>query len=508
MAVKLIQAIKGDDVALTAPAVLSYASAMPPASEFADPPQSTGLFRMGDPVSMLPSFEDAGSPFASFSVDALPAGLTLNVQTGKIHGTPSSPTARQDYTVTMANLLGKTDFIVSLEVAGCKQLPPEKWTVGMCKAWLMEDLEMEERDRAHFVNIDGTQLVTLQTKADVASKFPSLAQSVSVSLAQSVSVLVGPWEQKKTTDDPDPAGEDAEQTAMLEQLRVEASKLSLEVREADAQVKYGAAKMVLGQPPDAGRGIGPFLNHPGGSQELSAQVGKGMQAIIDEIEREGSVHDKICLEYILHHAAGDSKEKWQNGWVWDCYIDKVVVDEPFTLDQAGAAKGTLLKRGLLGKVLETKKDGQPARPGGPPGFAALIEFEGGIGKCLVSREQYQNLAGVVLAERQMDDPSVPEGKRGWRFKDFCEHKISQFCQLSEAHVLALRFYTTWGYIDINTPLRDLERREKCLPHKLAVLVFILNEAIKQLRAWAGQCAQAQVPGKHTQKSARYSISYM
>ena len=88
-------------------------------------------------------------------------------------------------------------------------------------------------------------------------------------------------------------GEDAERTAMLEQLRVEASKLGLEVREADAQVKYGAAKMVLGQPPDCGRGISPFLSHPEG---LMAEASKGVRAIMAEIEREGSEYDKDCLD--------------------------------------------------------------------------------------------------------------------------------------------------------------------------------------------------------------------
>ena len=103
--------------AQSAPAGLSYASVMPAASEFANPPGSTGLLLMGDPVSMVPSFEHAGLPLASFSVEpALPAGLTLNAQTGEIHGRPSGAAARKDYTVSLANPSGSTEARISLEV--------------------------------------------------------------------------------------------------------------------------------------------------------------------------------------------------------------------------------------------------------------------------------------------------------------------------------------------------------------------------------------------------------
>ena len=46
---------------------------------------------------------------------------------------------------------------------------------------------------------------------------------------------------------------------------------------------------------------------------------------------------------------------------------------------------------------------------------------------------------------------------------------------------------------INWPLRNLERREKSQPHKLAVLVFILTGAIKKLRAWSANAVDAQSP---------------
>jgi hypothetical protein len=55
----------------------------------------------------------------------------------------------------------------------------------------------------------------------------------------------------------------------------------------------------------------------------------------------------------------------------------------------------------------------------------------------------------VLESRQVDDPDAPGGKRSKRLSDFMEHPIARFCQLTEAEVFALRFYTTAGYKGIN-----------------------------------------------------------
>ena len=82
----------------------------------------------------------------------------------------------------------------------------------------------------------------------------------------------------------------------------------------------------------------------------------------------------------------------------------------------------------------------------------------------------------------MDDPSTPGDKRGMRFADFMLHAIVIMCQLTEAEVFALRFYTTAGFKGINWPLRDEKRRAEKKPHRLAVLVFTLAGAINKLRA--------------------------
>ena len=60
--------------------------------------------------------------------------------------------------------------------------------------------------------------------------------------------------------------------------------------------------------------------------------------------------------------------------------------------------------------------------------------------------------------------------------------------LTEAHVVALRLYTSAAYISLNSPLRDLNRTE---PHPFAVTVAFINEAIKRLRAVGAATAGAQ-----------------
>jgi hypothetical protein len=55
----------------------------------------------------------------------------------------------------------------------------------------------------------------------------------------------------------------------------------------------------------------------------------------------------------------------------------------------------------------------------------------------------------VLESRQVDDSNAPGDKRGKRLSDFMAHPIARFCELTQAEVFALRFYTTAGFKCIN-----------------------------------------------------------
>ena len=158
--------------------------------------------------------------------------------------------------------------------------------------------------------------------------------------------------------------------------------------------------MITGQPADAALGMAHLLHIT--QQELSLQTAKGVQAIVDEIEKHGTEEDKECLRYVRHDEAGSSRLIFKNSpYPRDC-------------DEKG-----------------------------------------------------------LRADRKTKD-----GK-GMRISDFVKDISAKKARLTEAHVLALRLYTTSAFRRFNEPLRDLERLD---PHPLAATVEILNQAIRQLRA--------------------------
>jgi hypothetical protein len=81
-------------------------------------------------------------------------------------------------------------------------------------------------------------------------------------------------------------------------------------------------------------------------------------------------------------------------------------------------------------------------------------------------------SGELLRERCRADGT------GMRLSDFVAHANSRHARLSEAHVLALRLYTTNAYKSINQPLRDSTRTE---PHPFPVTVNLITSAIGRLR---------------------------
>lgn len=76
------------------------------------------------------------------------------------------------------------------------------------------------------------------------------------------------------------------------------------------------------------------------------------------------------------------------------------------------------------------------------------------------------------------DRRLPSGQ-GMLLADFVNHPNARIAELSEAHVLALRLYSTAAFVAINAPLRDSRRSG---PHPLAVTVDFLAEAIRRLRS--------------------------
>jgi len=76
------------------------------------------------------------------------------------------------------------------------------------------------------------------------------------------------------------------------------------------------------------------------------------------------------------------------------------------------------------------------------------------------------------------------GRNGERLADFCNHPSAQKAQLTEAHVVALRLYTTACYKSLNGPLRQAAaaKGQPLKAHPFAATVFFLADGIRKLRA--------------------------
>ena len=77
--------------------------------------------------------------------------------------------------------------------------------------------------------------------------------------------------------------------------------------------------------------------------------------------------------------------------------------------------------------------------------------------------------------------------------DFCAHADAVAAGLEEMNVLALRLYTTAAFRSINNPLRDMERYETNIAHKLPVTVALISEAVGMLRSPAADTEAGRRP---------------
>lgn len=86
------------------------------------------------------------------------------------------------------------------------------------------------------------------------------------------------------------------------------------------------------------------------------------------------------------------------------------------------------------------------------------------------------------AQGLREDRKLRDG-RGMSLAHFVKHRSARTAELTEAHVVALRLYTTAAFKSINAPLRDLNRR---VAHPLAATTAFLTQGIKMLRAVSAQ----------------------
>jgi len=89
-------------------------------------------------------------------------------------------------------------------------------------------------------------------------------------------------------------------------------------------------------------------------------------------------------------------------------------------------------------------------------------------------------AGVgERADIQFSNGKRDRGRRGETFEYFCSHPDAAAAELSRAHVLALRLYTTAAFRPLNQPLRFPKEGE---PHPFPATIAFISDGIKKLRA--------------------------
>jgi hypothetical protein len=227
------------------------------------------------------------------------------------------------------------------------------------------------------------------------------------------------------------------------------------------------AALVFGQPREAALGIDPFLCAP--PNQIRAGMAEGVVAIRREIEAAASTAEQKaldtleCLDYVQLSRAGSS---------------------------ATVCAARVRSLAHLLSVLHACSSPHCMQLIAPYMHAAHHPTSS-------SRFRSQTFPNSPHP-RDCDENGLRPDRRtasgdGMTLADFVAAPNSREAELEEAHVLALRLYTTRAYLLINIPLRDLGRHERGEPHPLPVTVAFLTEAIRRLRAVGAKQANASLP---------------
>ena len=102
------------------------------------------------------------------------------------------------------------------------------------------------------------------------------------------------------------------------------------------------------------------------------------------------------------------------------------------------------------------------------------------------REEVQGNLDYVMnqraSEKTFHNGVRDKGRGPVTLSYFVNHADAVAAELSEAHVISQRLYTTHAFKYLNGPLRDLKRYHDGEPHPLPVTVAYISDGIKKLRA--------------------------
>ena len=220
------------------------------------------------------------------------------------------------------------------------------------------------------------------------------------------------------------------------------------------------AALVFGQPREAALGIDPFLCVP--PNQIRAGMAEGVVAIRREIEAAASTGELMaldtleCLDYVQHSRAGSSAT-------------------------VCAARVRSLAH-VLSVLHAAHHPAACLHAHHPPSSSRFCS------------QKFPNFTHP----RDCDKNGLRSDRRtasgdGMTLADFVAAPNSREAELEEAHVVALRLYTTRAFLLINIPLRDLGRHERGEAHPLPVTVAFLAEALRRLRAVGAKQANARSP---------------
>lgn len=110
------------------------------------------------------------------------------------------------------------------------------------------------------------------------------------------------------------------------------------------------------------------------------------------------------------------------------------------------------------------------------GTAAIVEEVEALGDAEVS-SLLRYILHEPASEAVYPNGVRDRGRNGEVLADFCLHRDARLARLEEAHVVALRLYTTSAFQHVNAPLRNPKGA-----HPLARTTWFIAEAIRRLRA--------------------------
>jgi hypothetical protein len=171
------------------------------------------IFVVYEKIEIVPTQVDNHLVFSI--TPGLPQGLALDPKTGAITGTLSAVMEKTTWTLTARNKRGEESSKVVFAVTddwrtACDH--PQKWTRDMVRMWMTSSDALDLHDDADllpFLDVDGAELVRLDTPQALEARCPSLSKMQKQFISQGIEKL----KQNAAIAAPSPGGVEDEREA-------------------------------------------------------------------------------------------------------------------------------------------------------------------------------------------------------------------------------------------------------------------------------------------------------